>query len=109
MIEVMHPDATQVKAINRIGDAGVKGPNLCNVVLDDRAGTGNYLHYLTSASAPFTGTWLPWAPLSAFRGKPANGLWQLRATDWYNGDTGHVNRFSLIISPQAACARRLPP
>ena len=39
--------------------------------------------------------------LAAFQGKSANGTWQLQGTDWYNGEIGNINRFSLIVTPYA--------
>ncbi|MBK7472497.1 MAG: S8 family serine peptidase [Betaproteobacteria bacterium] len=96
------PDATLVNAIDRINRGGTQGPNLCNATLDDQS-AGPALGAATSAAAPFAGSWTAASPLAAFRGLGANGTWQLRATDFYDLLTGHINRFSVIIRP-FACA-----
>ena len=100
VIGLKAPDNSTITAISRMGNGTTAGPNLCNATLDDEGG-GTTIGTATDAAAPFTGSWLPGQALSAFRGKSANGTWQLTATDWYAGDTGHVNRFSVIVTPYA--------
>ncbi len=55
-----------------------------------------------TANAPFTGTFKPYAPFAAFSGEAADGTWQLRAKDSYNGDTGSIRAFSVTLTP-AVC------
>jgi uncharacterized repeat protein (TIGR01451 family) len=102
VVELAAPDNASVPVISRPGGANLIGPNFCDSTLTDRA--PRYLAAASDASAPFTGDWQPFQPLSRLRGKPANGTWQLRASDWFAGDSGHVNRFSLVVSP-LACTR----
>ncbi|HWW74483.1 MAG TPA: proprotein convertase P-domain-containing protein, partial [Pyrinomonadaceae bacterium] len=66
--------------------------NFCQTVYDDEA--GGYL----DGSPPFTGTFKPARPLSAFDGENPNGTWVLNVSDNYSWDTGNVRAFSLLIS-----------
>jgi subtilisin-like proprotein convertase family protein len=97
-VSLISPASTSVLAINRI-DGG--GNNLCQTVLDDESG-GPSIQGVSTAQAPFTGTFTPNLPLSTFRGESANGTWQLEAQDFFIGDTGSLRAFSLIITP-AVC------
>ena len=74
------------------------GNNFCQTVLDDEGG-GPDLQTQPSESAPFTGTFIPASPLSAFQGVAGNGTWQLEAQDFFQDDTGNIRAFSLIITP----------
>jgi autotransporter-associated beta strand protein len=59
---------------------------------------------ITSASAPFVGTFRPEQPLSAFNekfGPDANGIWTLRITDDTAGGLGSLRCWSLIINGTA--------
>jgi hypothetical protein len=44
-----------------------------------------------------TGTFSPSSPLSVFNGLAANGTWKLVTADFYNGDTGRVNSWSITV------------
>jgi hypothetical protein len=100
LIGLKAPDGTTVNVINRINAGLTPGPHFCDTTLDDQS-IGNSIKTATNTSAPFSGTGSPSAPLSGFRLKNANGTWQLLATDYYNIGSGHINRFSLIITPYA--------
>jgi autotransporter-associated beta strand protein len=59
---------------------------------------------ITSASAPFVGTFRPEQPLSAFNekfGTDANGIWTLRIADDTPGGVGSLRCWSLIINGTA--------
>jgi len=58
-----------------------------NCTLDDSGATVN----CASAVPSVTGTVRPFAPLSSFNNKPANGTWTIYVTDPYVGDGGVVN------------------
>lgn len=47
--------------------------------------------------SPTTGTFAPANPLSVFDGEDINGTWNLVFVDFYNGDTGVVNEWSLEL------------
>jgi len=84
-------------AILAMDEADGSGNNLCQTVLDDE-GT-NPIQTQPSGGAPFTGTFVPNAALSAFDGEAPNGNWQLEVQDFFSGDTGNIRAFSLIITP----------
>ena len=47
--------------------------------------------------SPTSGTYAPANPLSVFDGEDINGTWNLVFVDFYNGDTGVVNEWSLEL------------
>jgi len=53
----------------------------------------------TSANLPLVGTFTPSAPLSAFNGKTANGIWKLRFRDLGHIDTGSFQCGVLSVRP----------
>jgi subtilisin-like proprotein convertase family protein len=50
-----------------------------------------------NCASPTTGTFAPANPLSVFDGEDINGTWNLVFVDFYNGDTGTVNSWSLEL------------
>jgi len=95
-IELIAPDdTTSVVLVNRKGG---DGNNFTNTVLSDSAGQS-----ITSASAPFTGTYRPEEPLSKFDGQPLAGTWKLKVSDQSNGDTGVIKSWGADIAP-AVCS-----
>jgi len=98
-VSLKAPDGTIVKLVNRMNGGFNDGQNFCNLTLDDAAVTDT-IDATTGDMAPFTGTFRPDSPLAAFKGKSANGTWELQANDYVQNKTGHINRFSVIVSPQ---------
>lgn len=96
-IHLISPSSTSVLVINNTDGSG---NNFCQTVLDDAAGTS--IQSVTSAQAPFTGTFSPNASLSAFTGENPNGNWQLQAQDFFQFDTGNIRAFSITVTP-AVC------
>ncbi len=88
------PMGTEITVINR---ADLNGNNFCQTLLDDQSG-GPSIQGVQAADAPFTGSFTPANPLSAFNGEDPNGTWTLTVTDNFIGDTGSIRAFSLIIS-----------
>ncbi len=86
-IELTAPDGTTVQLFNRRGGSG---DNLTNTVFSDAAATP-----ISAGTAPFTGTFIPEQPLSAFNGKPAAGDWKLTVRDNASADTGTLQSWSL--------------
>jgi subtilisin-like proprotein convertase family protein len=72
---------------------GGGGDNLCQVVFDDAA--ENPFSSVTSADAPFTGTWQPASPIGALRGAPVDGTWTFTAIDTARIDIGSIRAVSL--------------
>ena len=92
-ISLTSPGGTTVLLIDRT-DGG--GNNFCQVVLDDDAAAPS-IQTAATAQAPFTGTWTPNSPLSAFDGQNGNGTWTVTAVDWFTADTGNIRDVSITI------------
>jgi subtilisin-like proprotein convertase family protein len=75
---------------------GGGGDNFCQTVLDDQAATS--IQSVTSANAPFTGTFRPNRVLSLFRGENPNGVWTFNVMDNVATDVGSVRAFSLLFT-----------
>lgn len=91
VIGINHPDATQNLAWNR----ACGGNDNFNVTLSDGSPT-------FTCVANMTGTFSPSSPLSVFNNKPSNGTWTLLAADYYNGDTGTINNWSIEVCTETA-------
>jgi hypothetical protein len=83
---------TNVVIINRVGSSG---DNFIGTILNDSATTP-----IASGTAPFTGSFVPSNPLSAFNGygNNPNGYWRLRIYDNASADTGVLKAWCLTIS-----------
>jgi subtilisin-like proprotein convertase family protein len=75
---------------------GGSGQNMCQVVFDDAADAA--FSTVTSARAPYTGTWRPTTPVNALIGAPADGTWTLLVQDRASADTGSVRAVSLRLN-----------
>ncbi|UOE40351.1 proprotein convertase P-domain-containing protein [Chryseobacterium suipulveris] len=95
-MKLIGPDNTEVMLANRRGSSG---DNYTNTIFDDDATTA-----ISSGTPPFTGTFKPESPLSAFNGKPITGNWTLRITDKANGDGGQLLNWSLEPCSDAVLA-----
>jgi subtilisin-like proprotein convertase family protein len=89
-IDLTSPQGTTVRLFDRNGGSG---DNLVNTVFSDAAATA-----ISAGVAPFTGTFLPAQPLSAFKGQPASGNWTLTVRDAAAQDTGTLNAWSISRS-----------
>ncbi|TGD57787.1 T9SS type A sorting domain-containing protein [Flavobacterium humi] len=92
VIAMEHPDGTQVTLWNRNCD---NAPTTLTYTFSD----GNPLVPTTGCSAT-SGTFGPASALSVLNGKPSNGVWTLLAGDFYNGDTGTINAWSVEVCSQ---------
>jgi hypothetical protein len=100
------PDGTSVALVRRGSAAGQNfgaGANDCSgvpTVFDDSATIA-----IGEGTAPFAGSFKPDSPLSAFNGRPRNGIWTLRLTGvvlaFNSGTLGCVQLE--IASQQLAC------
>ncbi len=70
---------------------GGSGDNYTNTLFDDEAGTS-----ISSASPPFTGTFIPEEALSAFDGESSLGDWTLTVIDGAGGDGGSLNSWTVF-------------
>jgi subtilisin family serine protease/subtilisin-like proprotein convertase family protein len=85
------PDGTHATLF---AERGGSGNNLCQVVFDDAA-TQPFAS-VTSAMAPFTGTWRAEDALDPLiAGGPADGDWTLKVVDGVRLDTGSIRAVSL--------------
>ncbi len=94
------------------GAFGSDGNNFCQTVLDDQAVPATAIDSIVGTGAPplgppYSGTFVPQNPLSAFAGQSADGVWTLNVSDNATGDTGNVRGFSLIITPRV-CSCTVP-
>jgi len=87
------PDGTAVTLFNRDGGPG---DNYCQAIFSD-AGARS-ISSATSDEAPFTGSWQPEEPLSAFIGKPGDGTWRFTVADVSSGDRGVVHDVAVHVS-----------
>ena len=95
-LSLIGPDNTTIVLSNRRGSGGA---NFVNTVFDDQASTP-----IASGSAPFTGSFIPDASLSAFNGKLSAGTWTLKVVDGASSDTGTINNFALTFTfPPEPC------
>lgn len=97
-LRLIHPDGTTVLLSDNRGGAGDNygtGANDCSGVptkFDDSAAAA-----VSGGVAPFSGSFRPESPLSAFNGKSTNGTWTLRVTDTATLDVGTVGCVTLEI------------
>ena len=99
VIKLKSPAGTEVTLLNREGGAG---HNFCDTVLDDEAPSP------LSGPAPFSGSFKPSQPLSAFDGENAQGMWTLSVSDNEAQDTGALNACSLRINQLLRVGPGLP-
>ena len=83
------PDGT----ISMLSDKnGGNGDNYTNTIFDDAA-----LAPIDEGTPPFTGSYRPQMPLSAFNNTNLNGSWQLRVNDSRQANTGTLDSWCLQI------------
>lgn len=78
------------------GGAGNSGNNFCKTFFDDAA--TNSIQNVTSAQAPFSGTFRSLQAESVFIGDSPNGTWNLHVTDNAFLDAGNVRAFSIDVT-----------
>jgi subtilisin-like proprotein convertase family protein len=89
-LSLIGPNGVSVALANRRGSSG---DNFVDTVFDDAATTP-----IASGTAPFTGSFIPEAPLSGLNGIPANGSWTLKVVDSAGSDTGTITGWSLELT-----------
>jgi subtilisin-like proprotein convertase family protein len=97
VIHLIGPDNTDVILSNRHGGSS---NNYTNTVFDDAATT-----LISAGLPPFTGTFKPDNPLSAFNGKIAAGAWRLYVQDLGLNDVGTIDHWTLNLTyPNVPCS-----
>jgi MYXO-CTERM domain-containing protein len=81
--------------LNKINpfSAYTEGPDYDSTTFDDEAPGP-----IADAEPPFSGTYRPLEPLTAFDGQDAHGLWSLQIYDMLYGDTGYLEFFAITIT-----------
>jgi hypothetical protein len=81
--------------VNIIDNVGSSGDNFISTKLNDSATIP-----IASGTAPFTGTYIPSNPLSAFNSQTVdpNGSWTLTISDGASGDTGILNAWCVTLN-----------
>jgi len=90
---IKSPAGTEVILSSRRGGTG---DNYINTVFNDSAANP-----ISSGTAPFTGSFRPESPLSAFNGQSPFGNWTFRVNDNASSDTGRVMNYAINISYNA--------
>ncbi|MBN8583645.1 MAG: S8 family serine peptidase [Ignavibacteria bacterium] len=90
---IKSPAGTEVILSSRRGAAG---DNFINTIFNDSAANP-----ISSGTAPFTGSFRPENPLSAFNGQNPMGNWIFRVNDNAASDTGRVMNYVINISYNA--------
>ena len=86
MIDLISPAGTTVRLANRNGSSG---DNFTSTVFDDEAATA-----ISAGAAPFTGSFRPVQPLTAFDGQTIAGTWTLRVADVAGEDVGTLSAWN---------------
>ncbi|MDB5339519.1 MAG: peptidase domain protein [Planctomycetaceae bacterium] len=92
IVTLTSPMGTTVTLANQVGGGG---DNFTDTTVDDDFG----FNPIGSGSAPFSSTFAPSSPLSAFNGEDPNGVWTLTVSDNQPSDTGTLNSWSLKLTP----------
>jgi serine protease len=89
-ITLIAPDGTSVRVFNRHGSSG---DNLSGTTFDDEAGTS-----ISNGSAPYSGSFRPFAALTGFDGKNPVGTWRLQVYDAGRSDIGTLTAASISVA-----------
>ena len=102
-INLVAPDGTTVPLSRHRGSSGDNfgtGANDCSGTLTRFSDAASIP--IAAGTAPFSGTFLPESPLSAFAGREMHGTWKLRVTDTDAGDAGVIGCVKLDLGRQLA-------
>jgi len=90
-IDLIAPDNSTINLINKRGSSG---DNFIGTILDPTA--ANPISTVTSANAPFTGSYIPEGNFNNLTG-PALGTWKLKVSDLASGDVGVLHKWTLVL------------
>ena len=82
---------------------GGDGDNFTATVFDDEAATA-----IGAGAAPFTGSFRPDQPLSAFDSQTADGTWTMIVVDQAGGDEGTLNSWGIDVTDSACSVAEAP-
>ncbi len=85
-------------------ECGQSGDNYTNTRFDDEAGTG-----ICSGTPPFTGNFRPDHSLELIDNRRTNGVWILRVTDNWTGDTGVLQAWRMEVTIDTTVHAHEPP
>lgn len=89
-ISLVAPDGTAIQLMSGIGGGDDDLQNTCF--------RGDASVSITSAAAPFSGTFKPMGQMGMVNnGQNPNGIWQLRIYDGYGGDEGALQNWSITF------------
>ena len=88
-VVLVSPTGAQVELFNGVGASGA---DFSGTTLDDEATTS-----VVDGSAPFSGSYKPTSPLSAFDGQNPTGVWTLRVSDNIGVNDGWFYGWSLEL------------
>ena len=100
-LDVTHPDLSDLSAtliapdgrqIQLFATNRLSGANLTGSVFDSEADAD-----LPAGKAPYTGSFRPAQSLSSLYSTSPTGIWTVRVTDSYLGDTGTLNAFRITV------------
>jgi uncharacterized repeat protein (TIGR01451 family) len=101
-ITLTSPAGTSVQLMNGVGS----GANNLNVLFDDEAAAAISTHTTNDAPGgsppPYSRTFRPGSPMSAFDGQNAQGTWTMVMCDFISTDTGTFTRADLYITQAPA-------
>ncbi len=114
VIKLTSPKGTTVTLLSRPGGANNNGRNFCQTLLDDDNANAPSIQQISNSltspvGPPYTGTFRPLNPLSAFDGENPNGTWMLNVADVDSTSTGTLRAFSLILTGFACCQSSQQP
>ncbi|MFD4644438.1 S8 family serine peptidase [Lentzea sp. NPDC058436] len=84
------------KSVTLFSRAGGTGNNICQAVFTDDATLP--FSGVTSAQAPFTGSWKAGSALSALTADPADGTWVFKVADVVGTDRGSLRSVTLQVA-----------
>jgi subtilisin family serine protease len=94
VVKLVSPTGREVILANQRGPGG---RNFSFTVFDDEAATP-----IANGKAPFTGSFRPESPLSAFDGSDIYGTWKLVVTDMVKGNAGTIQNFTITSVAKAS-------
>ena len=100
VVRLFTPSGSRVALLSRVGG---DGDGFVATRLDDRGTTA-----IENGVAPFTGIFRPREPLAQLVGHPLDGTWTLDIRDQQTGNTGTLEKWSLIAGQTRYTATDLP-
>ena len=85
-------------------ECGQSGDSYIETRFDDEATVD-----ICDGMPPFTGSFRPFHPLSIFDGRFSNGVWTLRVTDNWHGDTGILQAWRMEVTIDTTVNAHEPP